>query len=191
MGKIQPRHWIPSVLVDSELGNATKKTMNWVVRVKRLWRLVRPFHEISLRSDGQLADGRTRGRLLLSGYSFRMLRKLENRRSCTIYRRICSCRRQCSDLRRVLQNDCRRHLTVSLDISSLEGIVISEIDVYTYTGHKRGVRSKAQYRIFDIPHRLNLASWLYVAHQPFLLDQVPRQGSLPGYQAIPSARSLE
>jgi hypothetical protein len=84
-----------------------------VIRVKRLLKLVLPFHGISHRSDERLDDGRRGDRLLGIEYFFRWLRKLENRHSCTIYRRICFCRMQCSDLLRDLQSGCQPRLVIS------------------------------------------------------------------------------
>ena len=106
---------VPSILIDYSRmleGNLMKMKMT-VIRVKQPWKLVRPFHGIYHRSDERLDDGRIGDRLLGIEYSFRWPRKLENHRSCTIYRRICSCRTQCNDLLQDLQSGCRPRLTVS------------------------------------------------------------------------------
>jgi hypothetical protein len=116
VGTIPSLELIPSILIDyshkSEENSMKMKMI--VVRVKQPWKLVQPFHGIYHRSDERLDDGRIGDRLLGIGYSFRWLRKLENRRSCTIYRRICFCRTQCSDLLQDLQSGCLRHLVISL-----------------------------------------------------------------------------
>ena len=116
VGKIPSLGLVPSILIDyshkSEENLMMMKMI--VVREKQLWKLVRPFHGIFHRSDERLDDGRRGDRLLGIEYSFLWLRKLENHRSCTICRRICFCRRQCSDLLQDLQNDCRPRLDISI-----------------------------------------------------------------------------
>lgn len=110
--KIQSRLVVPLIPIDwLEVENEMK--LMKLVQAKQLWKLVRLFHEIYLLLDEQLAGGRIRDRLLLFEYSFQKLRILENHRSCTIYRRICSCRRQYSGLHQDLQSGCRRRLHVS------------------------------------------------------------------------------
>jgi hypothetical protein len=107
---------VPSILIDysHKSGENLRKTRMIVVREKRLLKLVRPFHGIYLQSDERLDDGRIGDRLLGIGYFFRWLRKLENHHSCTIYRRICFCRTQCSDLLQDLQSGCRPRLVISI-----------------------------------------------------------------------------
>jgi hypothetical protein len=107
---------VPSVLIDyshkSEENSMKMKMI--VIRVKQPWKLVRPFHGIYHRSDERLDDGRIGDRLLGIEYFFRWLRKLENRHSCTIYRRICFCRMQCSGLHQDLQSGCQPRLVISI-----------------------------------------------------------------------------
>ena len=106
---------VPSILIDySHMSeeNLMKMKMS-VIREKRLLKLVRLFHGIYHLSDERLDDGRKEGMLLGIEYSFLSLRKLVNRRNCTIYRRICFCRMQCNDLLQDLQSGCRPRLIVS------------------------------------------------------------------------------
>jgi hypothetical protein len=140
-----------------------------VIREKRLLKLVRPFLGIYHQSDEQLDDGRIEDRLLGIEYSFRWLRILESRHSCTICRRICFCRMRCNGPLQDLQSGYRPRLTISSAMRS--------IGKETHRDRRRAARSKARYRISDIPHRSDQVIWLYVSHRPFLPDRVPQQGS--------------
>jgi hypothetical protein len=106
---------VPSILIDySRMSEENlMKMKKMLIREKQLLKLVQPFHGIYLQSDERLDDGRRGDRLLGIGYFFGWLRKLENRHSCTICRRICFCRTQCSDLLRDLRSGYRRHLIIS------------------------------------------------------------------------------
>jgi hypothetical protein len=116
VGTIPSLELVPSILIDySRMSEENlMKMKKMLIREKQPWKLVQPFHGIYLQSDERLDDGRIGDMLLGIEYSFRWLRKLENHRNCTIYRRICFCRRQCSDLLQDLQSGCLRHLVISL-----------------------------------------------------------------------------
>jgi hypothetical protein len=162
---------VPSILIDySDKSEENLMKMKMiVVREKRPLKLVRPFHGIYHRSDERLDDGRIGDRLLGIECSFLWLRKLENRRNCTIYRRICFCRMQCSGLLQDLQSGYRRHLIISS--------AIKEAQKQAHKDHILVARLKVRYHISDIPHHSNLVIWLYVSHRLSLPDQVLRQGS--------------
>ena len=171
VGKIPFLALVPSILIDySHKSEENLMKMRMIaIRGKRLLKLVRPFHGIYHQSDERLDDGRIGDRLLGIEYFFLWLRKLENRHSCTTYRRICFCRMQCNGLLQDLQSGCPPRLTISS--------AIRNIGKETHRDRRRVARLKARYRISDIPHRSDRVISLYVSHRPSLPDQAPRQGS--------------
>jgi hypothetical protein len=116
VGTIPSLELVPSILIDySRMSEENlMKMKKMLIREKQLLKLVRPFHGIYHRSGERLDDGRIGDMLLGIEYFFRWLRKLENHRSCTIYRRICFCRMQCNDLLQDLQSGCRPRLVISI-----------------------------------------------------------------------------